>query len=441
MKGLIFTYSLTYGGAVIALLNPWYGLLAYICFAILRPSYLWHWSVPHGNYSRILGIAMLVGWALHGCGNWRLGRAKAIVVAFAAFCVLTTLSASQAELNPTGAWYYVDLMAKIFLPFLVGITLIDSETKLKQLAWVLVLCQGYLAFEFNVEYYRGANYFYKYGFGGMDNNCNAIALVTATGLAFFLGIDADSWVPRAVALISAVLMLHAIFFFFSRGGMLALGISGLLAFVLIPRQPRHYLALVAILLIAFRLAGPEVRDRFSSIFADPEQRDASASARLEFWSYSWDMMRRNPVLGFGPNNFPAILNRDYKPGAHNQAHSLWIQTGAENGIPAALCLISFFGITVVRLWPFARGRVEQIDPFHTTAARMVVAAIVGYAVAAQFVSLEGLELPYYVILLGAGSLKLTSQIERPGDDIDSLQAEHDSEAEFTESTAHTAVFG
>jgi hypothetical protein len=39
---------------------------------------------------------------------------------------------------------------------------------------------------------------------------------------------------------------------------------------------------------------------------------------------------------------------------------------------------------------------------------MVIAALVGFSVAAQFVSLVGLESPYYVVLLGAGALKLTS---------------------------------
>ena len=73
MKGLLLTYALTFGGAVISLYRPFYGLLIYVSFAILRPESLWHWSVPAGNYSRIVAIAVLIGWALKGFGNWRLG--------------------------------------------------------------------------------------------------------------------------------------------------------------------------------------------------------------------------------------------------------------------------------------------------------------------------------------------------------------------------------
>ena len=38
----------------------------------------------------------------------------------------------------------------------------------------------------------------------------------------------------------------------------------------------------------------------------------------------------------------------------------------------------------------------------------IIASIFGFAVAAQFVSLVGLEAPYYVVLIGAGALKLAS---------------------------------
>jgi hypothetical protein len=42
-------------------------------------------------------------------------------------------------------------------------------------------------------------------------------------------------------------------------------------------------------------------------------------------------------------------------------------------------------------------------------ARMVIASIIGFVVSAQFVSLKGLEVPYYVVLTGCGVLKLASR--------------------------------
>src|SRR5215831_12853113 len=96
MKGLVFTYLLTYGGALVSLFNPFVGLLIYICFAIVRPEAMWHWSVPAGNYSRIVAVALLLGWLLKGCGKWQLGKARLVVLALIGFWVWAALSAIEA---------------------------------------------------------------------------------------------------------------------------------------------------------------------------------------------------------------------------------------------------------------------------------------------------------------------------------------------------------
>jgi hypothetical protein len=38
---------------------------------------------------------------------------------------------------------------------------------------------------------------------------------------------------------------------------------------------------------------------------------------------------------------------------------------------------------------------------------MLIASIVGFAVSAQFVSVFGIELPFYLVLVGAAALKLS----------------------------------
>ena len=50
----------------------------------------------------------------------------------------------------------------------VGITVIDSVGKIKALVWVIVLSQGFLAFEMNLAYYQGNYDPLENTFGGMD---------------------------------------------------------------------------------------------------------------------------------------------------------------------------------------------------------------------------------------------------------------------------------
>src|SRR5205814_6525324 len=115
--------------------------------------------------SRIIAIALLIGWALHGFGNWNFGRAKPIVHALLAFWGWSILSACFAS-NSDVAWGFVEAKSKIFLPFIVGMTLIDSVEKLEQIAWVLLLSLGYVALDSNLSYLDGLNRLRLTGFGG-----------------------------------------------------------------------------------------------------------------------------------------------------------------------------------------------------------------------------------------------------------------------------------
>jgi probable O-glycosylation ligase (exosortase A-associated) len=408
MKGLVFTYLLSYGGALVSLFNPFAGLLIYICFAIIKPESMWYWSLTESGYfSRIIAVALLTSWAMHGLGQWQFGKARAILVALVGFSAWTIVSAIHAPYGAV-AWEFVEAQFKIFLPLLVGMTTLDSVQKLKQLAWVIVLSHGYVALEFNLSYYDEFNRLQLIGFGGMDNNSFAIALVTCVGLAFFLGLGAQRWWQKSLAFGSAALMAHAVMFAFSRGGMLALIITGAVTFMLIARQPRSYMLFAIGILLALRLAGAEVRERFWTTFADPAERDRSAQSRVELWTDLWDLMLKKPLVGAGPDHWPLVAKEyGWPPG--KEGHSLWLQTGAELGFPGLFFLVLFYAVCIARLWPLTRHYYSSSDPFLQDAARMVIASLAGFAVAAQFVSLEGLEVPYYIVLIGAGALKLASE--------------------------------
>ncbi|MCI0350026.1 MAG: DUF5935 domain-containing protein, partial [Acidobacteriales bacterium] len=261
-----------------SLVRPFVGLLIFVCFAILRPESLWHWSVPEGNYSRIIAIALLVGWLLNGLGDWQLGRAKALALLIVGFWIWVVLGVSQS-LDREVAWARVDGMSKIYLPFLVGLTMLNSVARVKQLAWVIVLSQGYLALHFNLDYLNGQFNPLEFDHGSLDNNGMAITMVACAGFAFFLGMHAEHWWQKGVAYSCALLIGHFVLFSMSRGGMLALVCTGTFAFFLIPKTAKHYLAFAVGIALMVRLAGPEVLARFETVFVAGENRDRAADSR------------------------------------------------------------------------------------------------------------------------------------------------------------------
>jgi O-antigen ligase len=263
----------------------------------------------------------------------------------------------------------------------------------------------------NLAYYGGFNKLHEQGFGGMDNNCMAIQFVAAVGFIYFLGFAATAWWQRGLAIVGAGLMLNAIMFSFSRGGLLSLVITGCAAFFLVPKRTVHYLAFAAAVVISVRLAGKEVLERLSTSFAQTENLDTSASSRLELWGNCRDLMFREPLLGVGPDHFGYYAHIDFGWPLGKEAHSLWFQTGAELGLVGLALLALFYLSCIWKLWPLTRESSPIQDPRVRDMARMVIASIIGFMVAAQFVSLEGLEFPYYVVLVGAGTLKVVHQPE------------------------------
>jgi O-antigen ligase len=189
--------------------------------------------------------------------------------------------------------------------------------------------------------------------------------------------------------------------------------------------------------IALAMAGPEVWNRFNSISkssltgATSSEAEWSAESRVILWGVCVQMVAESPLVGKGPDHFPKIIQR-YETGNDvfprfpegKEAHTLWLQIAAELGIPGVVFLASYYVLTVAGLWKYCR--LDNSDSRGLTpgaTARMVIAAMVGFIVSAQFVTLEGLELPYYVALVGLGSLKLSSTLEAFDDASEPYEAE------------------
>jgi len=416
MKGLLFTWLLTAFGVSSSLINPYYGFLTYVALAILRPDSLWSSHISGGRFSMIVAAAMLLSWAVRGFGNWRLGPARRIVVLFIGFWIWCVLLATQATSQPH-AWYYVEQMAKILLPFLVGMTTARSVDDLRKLAWVIVICEGYVAFELNRYYFGGYNYLWHIGFGGVDNNSAAIGLVTALGVAFFLFLGEKKRWRQVLIAFCAAFIGHAILFSFSRGAMLATIVFATVSFFIIQKTTKHYMMFASGLLAALVLAGPEVQARFFETFAKEDGvREASAQSRIDLWKDCYTLLMRDPVFGCGPDHWPLHAESfGWEP--LKEAHSLWVQTATETGIPGIMMFLGFYFVTIWRSWLLLQRLRPEDPPWFGDAARMTIASLCGFGIAAQFVSLEALEIPYYVALLGAGSLAVYGRRqESPADE-------------------------
>jgi O-antigen ligase len=407
VEALILIYGIVGVGVVASLRYPIVGLFIYIGFSVLRPEALWGWAGDLHGMSRITAIPVLVGWAFNGLGSWKFGRATPIVACLLFYTGWSMLSALQAK-DPQISWWALFEFTKTLLPFLVGMTMIKSDKQARQLLWVMVGCQLYVALEMNQTYLTGYNRAHDEGFGGMDNNSFAISLLSTLGGAFGLALSSKRWIVKGIAALALLLILHTILLTFSRGAFVGLIAVALTAVVIFPKRPKYLGAVLVLGLLAFRLTGPELAERLATTFEPRELRDASAESRFSLWRDCMTVIGRYPVFGVGPQNWPVVAQEfGWPPG--KEAHSVWVQTAAETGLPGVGLLLLFYGLTIKRLWPLARGRIQGADRPTSMLAVGIILSLVGYAVSAQFVSLLGLEPPFYIALIGAVLVKYRTE--------------------------------
>ena len=397
MKGLVLLYLIAIASTILALFRPKFGLYAYLLFAILRPQYLFGFAGSFANFSMVVGVAMLMGWAFKGFGSWDFGKGRWVVAGLVGFALWSAMSALGA-LEPRLGWFALVNLSKIVLPFLVGVTMVRGVAEARILLWIIVGAQAYVGFEMHNSYYRnGYNWANDIGFGGMDNNCFGISLVSTVGPALALAVSAKGWIARGAGVLCAALIVHTTLLTFSRGAMLGLLVLFVAAAVIVPKRPKMVLAIVLLFALTVRLTGPELMRRFESAFAEEGDRDASASSRVQLWKDCLEVARTYPMFGVGPDNWPLVAQRfGWPPG--KQAHSMWMQLAAELGYPGVTFLALFYLFTVFCLWKLARPRPRPKDQTASVLALGVILGLIGFAVSAQFVTIQGLETPYYVVM-------------------------------------------
>ena len=119
-------------------------------------------------------------------------------------------------------------------------------------------------------------------------------------------------------------------------------------------------------------------------------------------------MGKYPFFGAGPDHFP-VHATEYGFSKGRESHTLWLNYGAEVGIPGLILIMTYYGLCIFRLWRLLRDPDPGIDDGLRSLARMVIAGLTGFGVAAQFIALDLLETPYYVAMIGAATLMFSSR--------------------------------
>ncbi|MFI4983399.1 MAG: O-antigen ligase family protein, partial [Nevskiales bacterium] len=306
------------------------GVAVYYVLAVLRPQYMWAWSLPPGvPWSLIVALATIAA-AVFSAGTrkgpaGRITPAHGLVLAFGAWIGLTTALAH----NRDAAYPWFVEYAKIFLMFAVSMLLIRTVRQVWVLFCLMALSLGYIAYEINALYLtQGFLGIQRDGYGGFDNNVAGLMLAMGVPMCYFAWEGGRSRF-RWVFLILIPPLLHAVLMTYSRGAMVSL--IAVTPLVGVRSRYRGAFALVALGLLALLpfLAGPEIRERFFSI--QSHQQDESAQLRRASWAAGWNIALDHPIFGVGVRN-ANLFSHMYGADAEGRTiHSQYLQIAADNG--------------------------------------------------------------------------------------------------------------
>ena len=155
------------------------------------------------------------------------------------------------------------------------------------------------------------------------------------------------WRPKAKWIAVFGLVGVSVILSFTRGAWL--GSAAAVGLLLTLKRPRLLWGIPVVALAAWLLAPSLVRERVASLLHPTS--DLSISIRFEMFQVGWNMIRRHPGLGVGPNRvnevYEEFLPEGMTPiqGYHAHLHNNPLQLAAERGLP---CLFAW--VWLMALW-------------------------------------------------------------------------------------------
>lgn len=336
---------------VVAVVAPYLGLLALVVMYYFRPS-IWEspeWFRPVFFLTAAVGL----GWALRA----RTLRFTPLMGLSLVVLLMLLLSAVQAKASVDDGVAMVWVVAKIMVVQFLVLQLCDTPRKINGFLWANVAGMLWNVKTIMVKGLRGGDLesVGRVDVGvGQGGGANYLAMVLVMTLPFFfVKFLHGSRRERRAAVVLTPFYLLSVIFCGSRGGFLALFLTGMYMMFRTQRKALGTAVAAAGMLLVVLLIPQTQWERLEKGLGAEGRRDFAARSRLLLWEAGWDMFKDYPVLGVGPDNFqhlsPAYAGfyasktfDPYEPGVDKPgfvAHSTWVQTVAEGGL---LVSVPFF---------------------------------------------------------------------------------------------------
>lgn len=398
--------------------------------------------------SALVVPALLKHWVLDGDGLI-VDRPSLLMVVFLTCIIMSSLFSKNIEISLP---YVVRYVTQGLLLYLLLINLVRTRGALRRLAWVLVLCGGFLA---SLAVYQELTGSYTNEFGGLATRRtvhgqhlvegpSAEPVTKSMRRAHGPDLDADRYAQilivllpltwcvmrnearlwrKVVAVGCAWLILGGVLLTYSRGAFLALvamlGLMGVLRMF----TARQAILAGAAAVVSMMVLSPGYVARLETMRGVEQLVGQTAEAevgvdpvarnRATLMLVAWRVFLDHPILGVGPGQFARLYVIDYGAELYSRdvitrhfgTHSLYLELVSETGLVGFgifLCIV----ISAVARLATVRRRTETADRFVSDVAAGTLVAITTYLVTGVFLHMAYQRYYWLLIALGGATVQV-----------------------------------
>jgi O-antigen ligase/polysaccharide polymerase Wzy-like membrane protein len=375
----------------------------YVAVLLLRPQ---EWYEPVKGYELVNIIAIptiliaFIQQSKSKAGSFFLrNRFSQAMLGLFASVMLSQL----VRLRVSGAIDAVREFGKIVILFYLVAILVNTPRRVKIMMWVIIGSSMILAYHTYLQVQTGQGFGNIEPYGSFDSgdfrvigsgifadpNDFAMLYLMAMPFAFCLLTSGGAIVGKLLLLGSLPPMVYVLYYTQSRGGVIGFCAMLIAYFWTATKNLMIRVLLLATLLSVVVVFGPE-RARGAYV-------EGSASGRVMEWGYGIQMLKENPLFGFGYQRWP-----DYSGGM--AAHNSLVNCFAELGLVGYICWFSLCLLIVKSVLRIARAE-GQVDFRTRRVANGLFAAQVGYLTAAFFLTRTYNPVLFFLLGMGLGLIR------------------------------------
>jgi probable O-glycosylation ligase (exosortase A-associated) len=314
-----------------ALRYPAAGVLCWTWFSIMNPHREVFGFAAGQPLNSLIAVATLFAWLVsRERKHWTPDAVPWLLFALVAWMTLGTFFAA----SPTYSWLFWDRVIRIFALIFMVLVLMTTKSRIHATIWIIVISLGFYGVKGGVFTIVHGGHAIVYGPPDSvyaDNNDLALAVVTELPLALYLALHSRSWWLRAPLALALGVQVIMVFGSYSRGGVIALAVMGLITLLRSERKIVYGLLAAAAVAVGLSVMPDSFYERLNTV--NSLSTDDSFQGRVRAWQVAYRYAIDH--FPFGAGMYGAQIKsvfHTYFPGAEaHAAHSIYFQILGEHG--------------------------------------------------------------------------------------------------------------